>query len=140
MVSRTLIGLVLIAAVPTSAALAVAAAQAAGAKDPAALPLDAGRRALKEGKREEAVQHLTAALAFAPDRVEVLQLLLDAASGDPDAKSLWAHAWARAAVPANGAVQAMVTADSKLKALLPADDPRPLQIASLRAGAVEELV
>ena len=72
MVSRALVGLCLLVAVPHAAALAVARAQAAGAKDLAALPLDAGRRALKEGKREEAVQHLTAALAFAPDRAEVL--------------------------------------------------------------------
>jgi len=140
MVSRALVGLCLLVAVPHAAALAVARAQAAGAKDLAALPLDAGRRALKEGKREEAVQHLTAALAFAPDRAEVLQLLLEAAAGDADAKSLWAHAWARAVVPVNGALQPLVTADAKLKALLPADDARPVALASLRAAAVEELV
>jgi hypothetical protein len=140
MVSRTLVGLCLLVAVPRAAAFAVARAQAAGAKDLAALPIEAGRRALKEGKREEAVHHLTAALAFAPDRAEVLQLLLEAAAGDADAKSLWAHAWARAAVPMNGALQPLVTADAKLKALLPADDARPVALASLRAGAVEELV
>src|SRR5215831_17800675 len=104
-------------------------------KDLGALPLEAGRRALKEGKRDEAVHHLTAALAFAPDRLEVLALLLEACSDAPDARSLWAEAWATASAPANGSIPV----DSKMKALLP-DDPRPLAIAAARSAAVEELV
>jgi hypothetical protein len=104
-------------------------------KDLGALPLEAGRRALKEGKRDEAVHHLIAALAFAPDRLEVLSLLLEACSDAPDARSLWANAWATASAPANGAIPV----DSKMKALLP-DDPRPLAIAAARSAAVEELV
>jgi hypothetical protein len=104
-------------------------------KDLGALPLEAGRRALKEGKRDEAVHHLTAALEFAPDRLEVMALLLDACSDAPDARSLWADAWATASAPAGGSI----AVDSKMKALLP-EEPGPLALAAARSAAVEELV
>jgi len=104
-------------------------------KDLGALPLEAGRRALKEGKRDEAVKHLTTALAFAPDRLEVLALLLEACADAPDAKSLWADAWATACVPASGAINV----DTKMKGLLP-EDGRALALAAARSAAVDELV
>src|SRR5262245_21713359 len=104
-------------------------------KDLGALPLEAGRRALKEGKRDEAVHHLTAALQFAPDRLDVLALLLEACSDAPDARSLWANAWATASTPANGSIPV----DSKMKGLLPPDG-QAVALAAARSEAVEELV
>jgi hypothetical protein len=105
-------------------------------RDPAAAPLAAGKKALAEGKRDEAATHLRRALAFAPDSIEILGLLVEACADDPDARALWMHALAAAAVAPAGTL----ALDPALVKKLPADDPWPEKLAAARAAAIEELL
>jgi hypothetical protein len=111
-------------------------APAAARHDAASAPVAAGGKALAEGRRADAAGHFVRALEAAPDSIEVLGLLVEASSEDPDARALWLHALMTAAVAPNGSV----ALDGDLKKKLPADDPRPAQVAALRAAAVEELL
>ncbi len=105
-------------------------------RDPAAAPLAAGRKALAEGKRAEAVGHLEHALAFAPDSVEILALLVEASAEDADARTLWTHALATAAVAPNGNLDL----DAEVKNKVQRDDPRAAQLAAARVAAFDELM
>jgi hypothetical protein len=104
--------------------------------DLAAAPLAAGKRALAEGKRAEASTHLQHAFAEAPGSLEILALLVEASADDADARTLWLHEWMDAAVGPAGVP--VVDADAKKR--LPADDPRPQQLATDRAAAIDELL
>ena len=113
-----------------------APAPATARRDPSAAPVAAGRKALSEGRRAEAAAHFTRALEAAPDAVDVLALLVEASAQEPDARTLWLHALMAAAVGPGGSVEL----DPELKKRLPADDPRPAQLAAARAAAIDELL
>ena len=108
-------------------------------RDPLAGPLAAAKKALAEGKKSEAAEHLRRGLAVAPDSIEVLALLVDACDGeggDADAHRFWQHALAVAATAPGGAL----ALDNETKKRLSPDDPWPAAIAAARAAAVEELL
>lgn len=104
--------------------------------DPTLLPLEAGRRALEAGKREEALHHFLNALPYAPDSAEILQLLLATASEDPDARALWSHAW----YTAQGDEAGKAKPDRDARGVLVEDDGAPAKLAAQRAAAVGELI
>jgi tetratricopeptide (TPR) repeat protein len=105
-------------------------------RDNSAAPLAAGKRALAEGKKAEAVHHLEKALESAPDSAEILALLADASSDDRDARTLWLHAFATAALAPNGTVELSPEAKKRLSD----EEPRLLPLAAARIAAVEELL
>jgi hypothetical protein len=93
-----------------------------------------GRRALDEGRLDEANVHLTRALAFAPASPAILTQILRTVADDENARTLWSHRWCAANADAEGRFRA----EGEIKKLL-ADDTRLKKIAFARARAVAEL-
>ena len=114
----------------------LATAQGVRPPDPTALPVEAGKRALAAGKMEEAVGHFLHALPYEPDSPEILQLLLEATAADPDARTLWSHAWYAAAADLAGRAKP----DAAARRVLVEEDPFLAKLAQARAEAVGELV
>jgi len=95
-----------------------------------------GRRALDAGRRQEACEQYSGALAHRPRSLDILKLLLKVAADDADARTLWSHAWYAAAADAEGRVKP----DRTSRDLLAANDPHLSAIAFARARAVSELI
>lgn len=110
--------------------------------DPFAAMLERGRAALAAGRGAEAAAHLQNVLAARPDSSEVLELLLEAAASNGDARALWARALRLSSADARGrsglerrAKSAVESAAPELEALVGA---RFAAIAELSALAREE--
>ncbi len=95
-----------------------------------------GREALAAGRHDEAQRHFLYALARSTRPAELIELLLENAQGDADARILWAHELYAEAADASGRLKTQ----GGLKDLLPPDDPFPARVATARAKAVRELL
>ncbi len=104
--------------------------------DDVAAPLAAGKKALAAGQRVEAAGHFHRALDFAPDSPELWSLLVEACAEDLDARELALHGLATAAVAPDG----RLALDGDARKRVPADEARPLALATARAAAVDELL
>lgn len=101
----------------------------------ASASLAAAKKALAAGKKDEAIVPLKLLLAADPTAIETLTLLGDATAEDNDARTFWSHALATALAAPNGAP----ALDAAMKKRF-ASDPRPVQLATARSAAVDELV
>ncbi|MBI5365040.1 MAG: hypothetical protein HZA53_17820, partial [Planctomycetes bacterium] len=125
-----------LAFVARAGAVAPSASEDPAVHRPGAASIAAAKKAIAEGKHEQALTPLRLALAADPGSLEVLALFVDACANDADARAFWQHALARAATGPGGTL----TLDAASKKHLATDDPRPAQLAVGRAAAVEELV
>jgi hypothetical protein len=99
-------------------------------------PSKRAKRALGEGRAEEASKHALVALESQPDSAEALNVLLRArAAGDGDAKALWAHELTAVLGDEHGKAKL----DKETSAAMPAKDASVLAIAAARAAAADEL-
>ncbi|MBK7642681.1 MAG: hypothetical protein IPJ19_06455 [Planctomycetes bacterium] len=103
--------------------------------DKLAASLASARKALSEGKREDAFNALKTALAQSPASQEALQLCIEATKPDEDAQSFWLFELARATL----GPERTNTLDSNGRRLLGPPDSKPNQVANGYAGAFEEL-
>ncbi len=110
--------------------------QGVGSPDPTGAPIEAGKNALDRGDRATACEHFLNALPYAPHSTEILELLLETAAGDPDARTLWTHEWYAAAGDAQG--KAKPAGDARRR--MAPDDAYPAKLAAARAQAVGELI
>ncbi len=108
---------------------ATCAARASEPGDPAALALEAGKRALAEHDPARAAEHFRNALVHRPASAEILGLLLETTGEDQDARALWSVEWALAALQENG----------ELPFEVPAFLPWAGGLAQARAAAFSEL-
>lgn len=102
---------------------------------PVQLAIEAGRRALAEKRRAEALDHALRAFELAPRNAEALALLLDLAAEDRDARTLWSHEAAAALGDGSG----KLTLARELSEKLVPKDLSVLGLAQARAAAAEEL-
>jgi len=94
-----------------------------------------GRLALEKGDKGEACRQFCQALAYEPHSRKILKQLLTLCADDPDARTLWSHAWYASAADVEGRVRP----DKKIEELLQDDDSHLQKIAFARARAVAEL-
>ena len=66
--------------------------------------IEAGKKAMQTGNAEEAYKHFYYALSLVPDPGPVLELLLENAQGNPDARVMWAVDWAAYAADERGVI------------------------------------
>ena len=124
----------------------VAAATAAFAQNPApkleepaaapgrgAASIAAARKAIADGRAEQAFTPLRLALDAQPESLEVLALWVDACAHDEDARTFWQHELARAATRPGGELGLDAAGRKRLA-------PNDAALATARAAAVEELV
>jgi len=101
-------------------------------QDSGAAALELGKAALAEGRTGDANRHLRHAFELDPEAA-TLALLAASCRDDEDARTLWAHAWFRAAGDEDGRGSPPRDTFSK-------DDDLPARIAAARAQAAQELV
>ena len=104
--------------------------------DKLAASLASARKAIAEGKREEAFSALKTALGHSSASQEALQLLVEASKGDEDAQTFWLHALGRATLGPDRSN----TLDSNGRRLLGPPETKPNQLAAAYAGAFDELL
>jgi len=118
-------------AVPGREAKAAAAAKTADRNR----RLELARRDLDSGNADAAYRVLLQALLHRPDDPAVLAMLIEVAGDDLEAKILWAHRYAAAVTPANGAFRP----PPSLRKHLPPGDPRVASVIAARARAAADL-
>ena len=123
---------VLASALLSLAAVAQTPAKPASLAAPA---LDAARTALAAGDTPGAMRHALTAFEVEPRSREALELLLEIARGDTDARVLWSHEYVASLADAKGRIKL----ERKTAEAFPANDTSAVDLAAARAAATDEL-